>query len=528
MGKFNDKLSPASLRTHEGAQAFAMSKEMELYTATVCSAMSDKYYQSENEAALRIARLVETADHEFVAKLAIYAREKMNLRSIPLYLLCCLAKKHRGDSLVRRATERVVSRADEIAELLACYQYFNGRTEYKALARLSNQIKEGLAAAFNKFDEYQFAKYNRKGAVTLRDALFITHPHPKDEKQQAIFDKITKQTLETPYTWETELSALGEREFEDYGDRLKATGALWTELMESGRLGYMALLRNLRNIISCGDYISDHVISSICTRLSNPDEVRRSRQLPFRFFAAYRELQSYAKDMGEKVRALREALEAAVSVAAENIAGFDKDTSVVVACDVSGSMYEPVGGSRSSIRCYDIGLLLGMLLDSRCTNVVTGIFGSEWKVTDFFKIRPHGITTKSTGGGKVGILERCMALDILAGEVGYSTRGDLVISSLIETGHVADKVMMFTDCQMTAEYGGRPISEVWDEYKATVAPNAKLYVFDLAGYGKTPFTIGRNDVYMIAGWSDKVFDVLSALDSDKIDSALEAVNEITL
>ena len=119
---------------------------------------------------------------------------------------------HGGDGLVGDLTSRIVQRADEITELLAYYSIANSRTELKKLNKLSKQLQRGLSAAFNKFDEYQFAKYNRDAAIKLKDALFLVHPKAKDESQQALFDKIVQDELAIPYTWETELSALWARQ----------------------------------------------------------------------------------------------------------------------------------------------------------------------------------------------------------------------------------------------------------------------------------------------------------------------------
>ena len=128
--------------------------------------------------------------------MAVYTREQMHLRSVPLLLLVELDQCHQGDSLVSRAVSRTVQRADEITELLMCYQW---RTGKEGLTGLSNQLRKGLAEAFNHFDEYQFAKYDRKDRkVTLRDALILVHPKPKDKQQEAIFRKILNDELETP------------------------------------------------------------------------------------------------------------------------------------------------------------------------------------------------------------------------------------------------------------------------------------------------------------------------------------------
>ena len=117
---YNDKLRCDNLTTnHEGATAWRMTPEWELYT-TVATTMGteDKYYEGGEVRIQRIADLVRKTDPVFVAQLAVYAREKMHLRSVPLLLLVELSLIHKGDSLVSRAVARTVQRADEIAELL--------------------------------------------------------------------------------------------------------------------------------------------------------------------------------------------------------------------------------------------------------------------------------------------------------------------------------------------------------------------------------------------------------------------------
>jgi len=234
MNKFNKTTKQSTQTTnHEGAVAYTLTPEMELYSVVVTSMLSNKFYESENGQLDRIKNLIPKVSPEFVAKLAVYARTKMYLRSVPLVLITELAKTHSGDSLISRAIDKVVLRADEITELLSYYTLANERKDTKQLNKLSKQFNLGLKRAFNRFDEYQFAKYNRKTNVTLKDALFITHPKADSREQQDLFDKITNNTLEVPYTWEVELSK---------GNDKKET---WEQLIDSGKLGYMALMRNL-------------------------------------------------------------------------------------------------------------------------------------------------------------------------------------------------------------------------------------------------------------------------------------------
>lgn len=500
--KFNLKTKQnKKVRNYEGAIAYKTSPELELYTSVVTASLSNTFYEKANERLARIQKLMRKVDPVFVAKLAIYAREKMHLRSIPMVLVAELSKIHRGDSLVKNTASRVIQRADEIAELLAYYQLANSRSGDKKLNRLSKQIQKGVADAFNKFDEYQFAKYNRKTDVTFKDALFLTHPKAVSEVQQGLFDKIINDTLEVPYTWEVELSRLGQADFKDEKERKNAVKAKWEELILSNKLGYMALLRNLRNILQAN--VGPTAIETVARRLKDSAEVRKSKQLPFRFLAAYKELESLKENY---VSIMINALEGAIKASAANVAGFDLSTRALLAADVSGSMYSPVSG-KSKIRCYDVGLVLSMILASRSANITTGLFGDRWKEVNL---------------SSDSILSNVRRLDRISGSVGYSTNAYKVIDALIYDKRKMDKVLFFTDLQLWDSYnGGKSLKDSWALYKRTVAPNAKLYLFDLMGYGNTPLSIERNDVFLMAGWSDKIFDVLEA-----IEAGGDAISEI--
>lgn len=506
--RFNEKSSESNVvLNHEGERAYSLSDEMELYSAVVTSSLSDNFYERSNERLERILKLVGKVEPRFVAQLAIYTRSEMNLRSVPVFLIVALARVHSGDDLLSRTVERVIQRADEITELLACYQKMNPNGDKtKKLAKVSNQLLKGLRVAFNKFDEYQFAKYDRAGVeVKLRDALFLAHPKAKDADQQAVFDKIVNGSLSTPYTWETELPELGKTHFANEDEKNAAFARKWEELVESRRMGYMATLRNLRNMLSVN--VSEQTLQAVCDYIANPEAVRKSRQLPFRFLSAYKELSQFK----ETARELNDALEKAVMVSAENVRGFDESTRVLMACDVSGSMFMPVS-PRSSVMNYDIGLMLAMLMHSRCKNVIPGLFGSYWK--------PVLLPDKS-------ILKSVISLQRLEGKVGYATNGYKVIDWLVSNKTVVDKVFFFTDCQMwNSQYNTNDsMRRSWNNYKQ-IAPEAKLYLFDLCGYGSTPLDIVRPDVSLIAGWDEKVFDVLEAIENG--DEALSMIKSIEI
>jgi hypothetical protein len=313
-----------------------------------------------------------------------------------------------------------------------------------------------------------------------------------DEKAE-LFKKIASDTLATPDTWEVALSASTDK---------KAT---WEGLIERGALGYMALLRNLRNLLQAE--ISNKHLKAVCAQLTDAKEVENSKQLPFRFLSAYKELEGVVSGSTSMIL---DALEEAMLLSSKNIKGFDEETSVAIACDVSGSM-ETAISPKSSVQNYDIGLVLGMLLHNRCKNVLTGIFGD---------------TVKFVNLPKKAILANVSKLHEMEGQVGYSTNGYLVLDELTKNKQVVDKVMIFTDCQMWNSFGdGSTFSNSWRQYK-TVSPNAKLYLFDLAGYGSVPLSMKGKDVFLIAGWSEKIFTMLDALERGS--DVLAEINAIQL
>jgi hypothetical protein len=125
------------------------------------------------------------------------------------------------------------------------------------------------------------------------------------------------------------------------------------------------------------------------------------------------------------------------------------------------------------------------------------------------------------------ILSNVAAFHRREGEVGYSTNAHLVIEDLLKREYQADKVMIFTDTQLwnSQNRNINSIQTTWQKYKSKY-PKAKLYLFDLAGYGQSPLRVESGDVYLLAGWSDKVFEVLDALENGQ--SIVDFIQSIEL
>ncbi len=515
MSRFSQKNKGinTTVNPNTGAVAYKIGDELELYALVCTFGLQNKFYETAKDQMVRLRSLVGKVSPEFVAKLAIYAREKMYLRTVPVVMAVELAKVHTGNDIVSRMVKRIVQRADEITELLGYYAIANNRTGSKKLGKVSNQLKRGIKDIFEsgKFQEYHYGKYNRKTDVRFRDALFLTHPKPQSEEMKELFTKITEDTLATPYTWETQMSAAGQSSTAETSKK-----TVWEELIDSEKMGYMAMLRNLRNFIE--SEISQAHINKVCNFLGDAEAVKQSKQLPFRFLSAYRMLvgggerfwgDSITVPVGLNQRYVNqvvEALERAMVASAENLPFFDN---ALFATDVSGSMMTPVS-ERSVVQSFDVCTVLCMMAYLRSTRSVTGMFGDTWKPVNF---------------PRENVLRNANEIRRREGEVGYSTNGYKVLEWANNQSEAFDNVYMFTDCQMYGSSGhGGDIRGQWDKYK-TRNPNAKLFLFDLNGYGRgTPLDIRGNDVYLISGWSDKIFEVLDQI--SKGGSAIDIINQI--
>ena len=300
MVKMNVWKQMFAVRTHEGAVAQRVDAKRELRRSVLtCLLWEDTFYEKGSEITKRIAGLAAESKPEDVAALACEARNAMQLRHAPLCLVRELARRKGSGSLVAESLERVIQRADELGEFVALYWKEKKQP-------LSAGAKRGLARAVTKFDAYQLAKYDsdRVGVVKLRDVLFLCHAKPKDAEQAAVWKKLVENTLESPDTWEVALSAVKDKR-ENF-----------ERLLREGKLGGMAVLRNLRLMLAAG-------VEPLLIRERLEKGVARA--LPFRFVTAARHAPK-----------VEDAIERAMLKGIAGLGGLAGSTGLVV--DVSGSM----------------------------------------------------------------------------------------------------------------------------------------------------------------------------------------------
>jgi hypothetical protein len=473
-----------------GGEAFELKGKEKLVTGILtCFVNEPTYYGDTTPDVIDTARELIKTDPEFVAKAACYARNVFHMRSISHVLAAEVAKGAKGNNVVRRMTRKVIERADDITNILSYHFKTWGKRKKNAAAPVtvsdnpvSRALRRGIADVFPRFDEYSLAKY--KGAdndVKLRDALLLARPKPINDAQAVLWKKLIEGTLETPETRETILSEEGQS---------KET---WEKIID-GKAGYMMLLRNLKNIIV--NKVSDAHLDKVLGIIRDPAQVRKSKQLPFRFFSAYREVEAAGCTKGSKVL---DAIEDALTVSFENLPKLSGTTAIIV--DQSGSMDHPLS-EKSKIQLRDVGNLLASAATKFCENAVTIPFGDTAKVISL--------------SSRAGIFSNMEKMH--NSNVGHSTHLIAAFDEIDKLDEKVDRIMIFSDMQAYGDgqsygwgyRGSNQTCQSWFESYKKKVPDVWLHSFDLAGHSTTK--VAGKGVNLISGWSEKVFDYVSQVE----------------
>jgi len=264
--------------THEGAPTRTSSPEKELErTVLTCMLWEDTFYEGGQSIGDRIQELADKCSPEFVLDLVDKARNDYKIRHASLWLAISLLKK--GGKIAEKAMYAAIQRPDEITESMAMYWNKNGRN---GSVKLPRAWMRAVSRCFvEKFDEYQIAKWNRQDAITLKDAYFLSHPMANakamgmklTDDRIDLFNRLVADELKTPETWETKLSA-GEGKTSTQDKK-----ASFTDLLNRNKMGGMAILRNLRNML-------DNGVDKSLVKEKLVGGAHRNPSLPFRYIAA--------------------------------------------------------------------------------------------------------------------------------------------------------------------------------------------------------------------------------------------------
>lgn len=457
-----------------GGKAFAESQKTELVSILLTSQLEDQFYRSGDATAERLKQLIAAEpDKKFVAKAAVYARQEAGMRSVSHLVASELVRSVKGEQWTKRFLEKVVRRPDDVLEILACYLATYGRP-------IPNALKKGLGAALARFDEYQVAKYRRESAeIKLVDAVNLLHPPNSEALGKLVHDKLAPAE-----TWEVKLTQAGaEAADKDEAEVLKADA--WAELIRSRKLGYFALLRNLRNILAQAPEVVDEVLSL----LVDDTLIRKSLVLPFRYLTALEALEAgNLPRAGEVIAALSEAVDKSLA----NVPVFAGRT--LVALDGSGSMQ----GKPLKVGA----LFASVLLKANATDLM--IFSDD--------------ANYLTANRRDSTLTLAKVIESKAPGRGTN------FHAVFEMANKAyDRIILLSDMQ--GWMGGLAPTAAFEKYKRRTGASPKVFSFDLQGYGTLQFP--ERDIFCLSGFSEKTLEMLKFLECDK-SALIRKIEEVQL
>jgi 60 kDa SS-A/Ro ribonucleoprotein len=516
-----------------GAPALTYLPKDDFIALMFSSFAEDKYYETADKSIARMKELIgRIEDKKFVAKTILYAREVFGMRSMTHAAVSELAQVVRGEPWTKTFYCDVVNRVDDITEILA---YTTAR-----YPTVPNSLKKGLRAALDKFDDYQIAKYQGLGkSMNLRDAVNLLHPVPTERNERALRALVADGHVVTDGNWKAELVKASAVE-----DTETARHTAWADLVKSRKIGYFALLRNLRNIVQdAPDVIDDVLIMLVDERL-----IMKSKVFPYRYLVAYQaieELYASNKQVSDAYlyckptfsfkddqqtptfsRAMKDRIVAAIEQAmttatVNNLPVAEGKTLILI--DNSGSMTGDSSGSSklsrfSTAKMSDIGNLFGVLYWMRSEDAQIGLFGDRLIVPNLDRA--------------ISVFKNFDIVDRAKDECGPATETGIftAFEAMLNDKTMVDTIVIFSDSQIGDgcdwyTLGGRDarrgdaFNELCDRYR-TLNPNVRIYSVDLRGYGTTVFD---DNVVKLSGFSPNLFEVMAMLDQNT-DTLVELID----
>ena len=472
MSKFNTKQTVANrATTYEGAVTYTKSLEQDWMNNLFSSFLQDQFYESAEDQQIRYleltAKMAEKYGYPFVAKAAKFSRNELGMRSISQITMAYLNDKlYEGK---RQDFAGYFHRPDDISEVFGAIDSIGGKR--------SHALIRGAADYLSKCNEYQLAKYAMPGKTyNMFDLINITHAH-----SDAI-DKYKAGEVDAPDTWEHNIMVA-----EDDESRQKA----WRELVEGNKMGYLALLRNLRNILSCDFATYEWIDKYLAPQLTNEKKIKKSLVFPYQIYTAYKNL----KMPNVSIIA---ALDTAFRVAIGNVPNMNGKSLVVL--DVSGSM-ESYISARSTMTMKEVGAVYGAMIYLANKGSAFIKFGNYAKRRDY-----------SRNVNVFDLIRDMQSND----QCGYGT--DIGPVWRILDDHY-DRIFLISDMQVMASsrygygtsYRETPVNAM-HRYFAKWG-TSHIYSFDLSNYRTSVENPDSGHITMLTALNDQLFKMLDYLES---------------
>ena len=472
-----------------GAPAYALSPKHQLAQYAVTGCLNGTFYASAEAQLQTVLQLSEQVDGEFLAKLALYARERAAMKDMPALLLAVLTQK--APVLLPLVFGRVLDNGKMLRNYVQILR--SGAVGRKSLgSRPKRLVQQWL----NQASDAQLIGAMVGQQPSLADVIKMVHPRPETTAREALFAYL----IGKPH--DAALLPARLQAFEAFKrdaaqplpdvpfqllTALPLDTAAWKQIAR--QLPWRATLMNLNTFARHGVLDDAEVVALIAARLRNPELVQKAKAYPYQLLAAWRAA------AGQMPAAITVALQEALDVALGNVPAMNGN--IVVCPDVSGSMQSPATGIRqgatSKVRCVDVAALVAAALLKR--NNQAHVMPFETCVVNVALNPRDSVLTNAEKLAAIG---------------GGGTNCSAPLVQLNKEGAKVDVLVFVSDNESWVDArraGGTELLRQWQHLQAR-NPEAKLICIDIQPNGSTQAP-DRPDVLNVGGFSDAVFDQLA-------------------
>lgn len=498
--------SPGPYRNEAGGTAHKLTPKAALAQLASTSCLNNTLYVSGEKQLNDVLAFANKCEPAFVAKVAVYSREKHGMKDIPA-LLCAVLAANRQEELFKKVFPRVINNGDMLRNFFQMIR--SGQVGRRSFGTLPKRL---MTSWFNSRTPAEVFDQS-VGTPSMRDILRCIRPKPLDRTRSAMYAWFVDKK------YDESLLPAKVREFEKW----KATGGdvphvpfqmltsqpldagQWTDIAK--RAGWFWLLKNLNNMVKHGVFEQYGMTEFVAKRLADRTSILKAKAFPYRILTAYQN----TKDIPHPIR---EALHAALEVATENVPQLPEckggNAPVYLLVDVSKSMTYPVTGERygsfnranTSVRCVDVASLIACCILRRNKGAQMLCFNT--KVVDVHVDPVASVMDNATRIGKIATGgTACSAPMHVLNEMG--SMGDLVV---IVSDNQSWCESMHIDRNGRRQPGKTPLQVQWEKWKDR-NPKAKMVCLDVAPYVTTQVQESK-DVLNLGGFSDTAFSLIDS------------------
>ncbi|WP_318388564.1 vWA domain-containing protein [Enterobacter sp.] len=486
----------ADAHNNEGAPAFAFTARHKLAQMVMTGCTNETFYASAQAQLNDVLEMAKEFDDLFLAKLAIYGRERAMMKDTPALLTALLAA--RGSALLPVVFARVITNGRMLRNFVQIMR--SGVTGRRSLGtRPKKLIQRWLQGA----SEARLLQASVGNAPSLADIVKMVHPRPQAAWQEAFFAWLIGKPCDRAQLPEITRSLLAFREginSETLPDVpfLLLTGsplnkAQWAQLAQ--KMSWQTLRMNLNTLARHGVFDDVAQVNLVAKRLADKTQVRESRVYPYQLLSAWSNVQNSVPTK------ISDALHQAMEYALENVPRFTGN--IVVCPDVSGSMHSPITGWRkgasSTLRCVDVAALIAAAVLRR--HPKARVLPFECDVVNVTLSARQSVMHNAQKLASVG---------------GGGTDCSAPLRKLLAERAQVDLVIMVSDNESwldKSRRGSTATQACWEKLKKR-NPHARLVCIDLLPYGTTQ-AAERRDILNVGGFSDDVFTVIDNFVNDR-------------